>query len=211
MLGLPPHIHIARTRSSTIMLDVAADRYTRLPAREAHVLAIFNSDAADDETAMTIRTLCGRGVLVDGGRRPGPPALAKPCRSAIEAEIERTPSRAGLGDLIAWRWRARTKSFAAVLERLPRPASRRGEVSLDAVIHLAQRFERTRLVAPFGRQCLPDACALTSLCRKQGIPAKLVIGVREAPFAAHAWTVVDDLVLSDPLDVVRELSPILCL
>jgi hypothetical protein len=38
-----------------------------------------------------------------------------------------------------------------------------------------------------------------------------VVGVRDTPFAAHAWVAVDDLVLSDPLDVVRELSPIVCL
>jgi hypothetical protein len=42
-------------------------------------------------------------------------------------------------------------------------------------------------ILPHDPRCLTTSLVLTALLARRGIPAKLVIGVRADPFAAHAW------------------------
>ena len=79
----------------------------------------------------------------------------------------------------------------------------------DAAIRAARGFEAARADLPISRQCLPDSLALLSILREAVLPGTLVIGVRDPPFAAHAWVETDTMVLSDPLAAVREFTPIL--
>lgn len=52
---------------------------------------------------------------------------------------------------------------------------------------------RAALWYPRATLCLPRAAAATRLLRRRGVPAKLVIGVRHTPFAAHAWVEIDSI------------------
>jgi hypothetical protein len=45
--------------------------------------------------------------------------------------------------------------------------------------------------------CLQRSVAAAKLLRKHGIPSRLVIGYRAAPFFSHAWVEVNDRVLND--------------
>jgi hypothetical protein len=45
--------------------------------------------------------------------------------------------------------------------------------------------------------CLQRSVCLVRLLRRRGIPARLVIGYRPAPFFSHAWVEVDGRVVND--------------
>lgn len=52
---------------------------------------------------------------------------------------------------------------------------------------------RAALWYPRVTLCLPRAAAATRLLRRRGVAAKMVIGVRHTPFAAHAWVEIDSV------------------
>lgn len=57
--------------------------------------------------------------------------------------------------------------------------------------------------------CLQRSVVTTVLLRKYGIPARLVIGYRPAPFFSHAWVEVDGRTVNDS-PFYRERLQILC-
>lgn len=67
------------------------------------------------------------------------------------------------------------------------------------------------LDALIGRRdrCLPRSIALASWLIAGGAPADLVFGVTGRPFHAHCWVQLDDLLVSDRLEHVRDYTPIL--
>lgn len=46
-------------------------------------------------------------------------------------------------------------------------------------------------------RCLQRSAATTCLLRDRGIPARMVIGVQQIPFKAHAWVEVGGCVVND--------------
>jgi hypothetical protein len=58
-------------------------------------------------------------------------------------------------------------------------------------------------------QCLPLSLALADRLRRCGFAPAIILGVRATPFAAHAWVVLDGIVMSDTLDETRVYTPIL--
>lgn len=65
-----------------------------------------------------------------------------------------------------------------------------------------------RLITSFN-QCLSSSIALTRFLARRNLYPHLVLGVRMAPFAAHAWVQADDLVLNDTVDMASRYTPIL--
>src|SRR5262245_28766462 len=49
--------------------------------------------------------------------------------------------------------------------------------------------------------CLQRSAAAVCLLRKHGIPAQLVIGVRQMPFKSHAWVEVEGRVVNDNVSI----------
>ena len=45
--------------------------------------------------------------------------------------------------------------------------------------------------------CLQRSAAATCLLRRHGLPAEMVVGVRQYPFGAHAWVEVNGQVAND--------------
>jgi hypothetical protein len=62
-------------------------------------------------------------------------------------------------------------------------------------------------------KCLAAAATTTLLLRSLGVPAAMVIGVRQPPFEAHAWTEVQGDVVGESAEhvqryaVIRRLDP----
>jgi hypothetical protein len=85
--------------------------------------------------------------------------------------------------------------------RTPRaPAVDRARAqSLVRAVHRAGRVLRP--------SCLTRALAAGRLLAKDGLAARLTIGVARSPFAAHAWLEHDGLVLSGA-DPAREYTPL---
>jgi hypothetical protein len=57
-------------------------------------------------------------------------------------------------------------------------------------------------------RCLPRAVALRLDLARRGIRSQMLIGVRGAPFAAHAWVQHGELLINDECELVRIFSPI---
>ncbi len=51
--------------------------------------------------------------------------------------------------------------------------------------------------------CMPRSIALASLLRERRFDATLCVGVQKAPFRAHAWVELHDLVVNDALERIR--------
>jgi hypothetical protein len=45
--------------------------------------------------------------------------------------------------------------------------------------------------------CLQRSAATTCLLKRNGVPARMVIGAQQVPFKAHAWVEVDGCVVND--------------
>jgi hypothetical protein len=56
-----------------------------------------------------------------------------------------------------------------------------------AGVRLGRIVVRTLSPLPYDSRCLFRSLTLSALLERRGIPAKLVIAVRQEPFAAHAW------------------------
>lgn len=87
-----------------------------------------------------------------------------------------------LKTLCAWvkAWPTRSRSFAE---------STIGEICA-AVQNACVWYPRKAL-------CLQRSAVTTILLRSQGVPAQMIIGVREMPFLAHAWVEVNGSVVND--------------
>jgi hypothetical protein len=56
--------------------------------------------------------------------------------------------------------------------------------------------------------CLQRSAATACLLRNHGVPAQMVIGVREFPFSAHAWVEVEGRTINDK-PYTREMYTVL--
>jgi hypothetical protein len=54
--------------------------------------------------------------------------------------------------------------------------------------------------------CLQRSAATTSLLRRYGVPAQLIIGAQQMPFKAHAWVEVNGRVVNDKSYVAEKYS-----
>jgi Transglutaminase-like superfamily/Coenzyme PQQ synthesis protein D (PqqD) len=58
--------------------------------------------------------------------------------------------------------------------------------------------------------CKERALGCWFMLRSAGVPARLVMGVRLSPFAAHCWCEVDERVLTDAPDDSQAYTPMIC-
>jgi hypothetical protein len=122
-------------------------------------------------------------------------------------------TRAGLPSLcrLAWlekeaerRLRAGMAVGVAFLERTDV-----GDVDLAAQARFVAAAWQSKRLWSAENRCLPRSLALANALRNAGGAARLVIGVRLNPFAAHAWVQDGAIVLNDTLDHVLLFTPIL--
>ncbi|AXB76572.1 lasso peptide biosynthesis B2 protein [Novosphingobium sp. P6W] len=103
-----------------------------------------------------------------------------------------------------------TKTLAALRRDIARSVastpSRRSRTEAEVV----GAFEAARKIVPSIDRCLPRSIAMAAMLRAYGHEPTILFGVR-LPFAAHCWVQCGPRVVSDPIDDVRGLSPILWL
>lgn len=73
---------------------------------------------------------------------------------------------------------------------------------------IARGYDKARVLVPAKRLCVPDSLALAQALWRRRIAADVYFGVRLHPFAAHAWVQLDNLLLSDPLNIVADYTPV---
>lgn len=210
-LGFHPDRYLAVPGDRAIMLDVATDRYVRLGFHLTAAVARLLQPGAPPTAA--IARLLQHGLLVDdAAARP----LAQPFAWPTDTGAPRTWQARRMPSLL-------TSAMATVAARLElgrsglksslaAAARRARHANVDdsaAARACAEAHDRHRAWVPLTPRCLPDGLALHRVLCRHGIAARLVIGVRDRPFAAHCWVEAGGSVLSDPLGAAAELTPIL--
>ena len=196
-----------------VFMDVAADRYFRLPpGREAalkqHLLG--GQVAAEDRQA-----LIARGVIASAAQGPAPLPPLPDSRDLVLPPALRPRRRdvaRSLAARLAMRQRLRRVRLARLLEESCSATARRREPPRDAeprILALAGAFAASRAFLRSQDRCLADALAMMALCRREALCATLIFGVRLDPFAAHCWVQARQVVITGDVDDARTCSAIL--
>ena len=212
---LAPHISFGLVGGRAVLLDLDADRYNLLGEAASEALLSIGSTATSRDL---IEAFCERG-LVREGEGPHQPVHATPLRASALEAIARDGSLPGM-EVAAARMGAalslRVRGLGATMHRWRRlrgtyargrsdlPADHGGE----AAARFARGYAKARIFVPAPRLCVPDSLALIRCLWRRGIDADLFFGVRLAPFAAHCWIQKDDLLLTDPLNIVADYTPV---
>lgn len=186
-----------------VILDRAQSRYLLVPGC-AH------------EPVSTPPPRDGQSLLLSWDQ-DGPP-LRRTAREtwftlASSAAVAPT-TRAGLRALArtAWlekrtEWRLRHAGLAAGLDGLDRVHV--GDDDAASQTRFVAAAWQSRRLWSAENKCLPQSIGLAMALREAGAAARLVIGVRLRPFAAHAWVQDRETILNDTLDHVLLFTPVL--
>jgi len=79
------------------------------------------------------------------------------------------------------------------------------------LVEMAFAFQASGRYVEALDECLAVSLALARQALHRRFRAELILGVRLRPFQAHAWVMVDGMLISDRLHVVRQFTPILIL
>lgn len=200
-----------------VFLDVEADRYFCLPfgAEAAFArLAIGEMEPGDVER---LCALIARGMLIEDSGSPGlhpPPSLQPAAGDLLQEPYPPPHIRDVLGAFASEAraaWLLRRRPFLEVVKGIERCGHRRRS-SLDHDTRLRRIVSGSAaisLVLRAADRCLVRAIALHSICSRNGIHPRLVLGVRVNPFRAHCWVQLDETVLVGDFEQVRLFTPIM--
>lgn len=87
--------------------------------------------------------------------------------------------------------------FAAMYERVRRVQLRKRAESPEATEAICRAVDIACIWYWKQVRCLHRSAATTCLLKRQGLPARMVIGVQGAPFRAHAWVELEGRVVND--------------
>ncbi|MCG1042044.1 lasso peptide biosynthesis B2 protein [Mycetohabitans sp. B8] len=231
---LMPHVFGACFAKQLILLDVVRDRYAVLTERQSAALAsqLGWKDArfAPAEASQPV------AMLEELQRAHWVSATSFP---EVDAKLNTVSPSPTTGGMSANGWKLPEDAFAhrpawthiaralLVLSGVHRCAARRGLAGLLQLCTRAHREASLRVGAPddyapfvntlnwaclfYPRptKCLEWSVALTLLCARAGLAAKLVIGVQSFPFYAHAWSEAEGVVIGDSPLRRQELAVIL--
>ena len=198
-----------------VLLDLARDRYFRLPPRKEAVLTRYL--IGDKVTAEDLQELLAPGIIGSAPEGPSPlPPVPAPRDLVLPAELRprRRDVVRALSTRIAARRRLRREGLVRLLQEI-RPVGRHGgnvaPCAAARFASLAAAFAASRALLRSQDQCLPDSIAMMALCRREALDVTLIFGVRLDPFAAHCWVQADDVVITGDVDDARMCTPILAL
>lgn len=195
-----------------VFLDVAGDRYFRLPdSLETAFLDEVSGDGARDHQALQrlleLRVLIAtsstatdseiRELVAAGGSAIESEPPAHRVTSGSRLEIFSMVIRTQIG-LKTRRFRDVLASAAAERDRSCSDDRWRGSDE-DGIREAAAAFAAARPMVPLATCCLLDSLSLLRFLARRRLFAELVIGVTGEPFAAHCWVQAGDLVLNDTL------------
>ncbi|WP_207906171.1 MULTISPECIES: lasso peptide biosynthesis B2 protein [unclassified Novosphingobium] len=167
--------------------------------------------SSSDQDELRIYVECG--IVVEGNvKRPDRP----PCNDDLEVLTlqETRPTANFVVHAILGRQRSRVelkfRPLWRVLSGIERSKERcSGNGSVEALHRVASGFQG--ISGLFGRhdQCLPLSIAIVRECLRNGLSAKMVLGVQTNPFNAHAWVQFGNILLIDDPNFVKDFTPIL--
>lgn len=232
---IPTHIHLCRTASGAILLDLKRNRYYgigKTEARAIHTLELnrtrTDESATDPLELMPLQAatrianhLVEIGLLSQSRPtdRPLTPGVIElnGALTSVGHEVNRSV-RIGLGHIVhflracVWAKKSvRSRTLLSVAREIEDNKSRHlGKFDDGRAIELVCVFRRLRPFAfTANDQCLFHALALIRFLSSYEVFPAWVIGVRARPWAAHSWVQQGSLLLDSNPEHVCEYTPIL--
>ncbi|MGN6210495.1 lasso peptide biosynthesis B2 protein [Asticcacaulis sp.] len=217
--ALRPGLSFCVANGRVTFLDTVADRYFCLPSDLDSRFQSFVATGSGGTDRELISVLAQRGLAVpapDGKILDGRPAFPKPTREMPNLTREAIDWPALVAAALA-RHRAsldvRRRPMHHLIDthqNLVASTTSRGVPALEGRFRSdMSAFQLSaRLVSSFN-ECLSCSLALGRFLARRHLYPRIVLGVRMAPFSAHAWVQTDDLVLNDTVDMVTRYTPIL--
>jgi len=216
---LRPGLSFCEVEGRLLFLDLIGDRYFCLaPAAEAAFVRLYRDAAAEDTDQARLIHLAAAGLLVASDHAAGvapcvPPSMA--VRSLIDdaRPWSGAPARAAaMIRLTLARIELRIAGMARTALRVARRKERAaGNADRDRIAEIAAAFEASKALVTAHDLCLPRSLAIAHALLAVGARPDLVLGVRLAPFRAHAWVQWGDLLVNERIEVARLFTPILVL
>lgn len=209
-MAIRPDLHFCKLDDKFILLCLRSGRYSLLAGETAHRFDRFRSGQRDRSD---IEWLAARGLLAatDDKAPVRPRRVTDPVSGFLDATVPAPTVRETARAIInqfrvrrALRVRTLAAALAPLREFVPGAESR----NLAAGLAVAAAFHRARRYVPAIDQCLVRGIAMKRRLDEKKVDARLVLGVT-LPFSAHCWVQAGEIVLTDPIDVVRPFKQIL--
>lgn len=229
--SLARHVHCCAAGQQLILLDARRGHYLGLGLREwTGLQALIGglpapTRAAASCDAATLQRLVGRlhsgGLLAakvaSAWSRPG---VEEPVSSLNALDLMPVPEvsagqvlrfvRAVAGAALALRCRSIESIARRVVSRQHQLGLLGDPHSPRSVLQAVAAYEWLRPLMLTARdRCLLDSLALVNFLASAGIASRWVIGVKTAPFGAHAWVQRAGVVLNDQHTRAKAFTPIL--
>lgn len=217
---LAPGISFCDAGGRCVFLDLPGDRYFCLgePAERAFAALVDGATVSGDHLER-LETLRASGVLVSTRGTD----LPRPCRRTVMTsgplDTDRLPSVSAARILHAalrlqrakldLRLRPLQRLCARLVAARARYSGRARQASTGELADLAATYQAAGRIVGALDECLAVSCALARHALAQGLRAELHLGVKLRPFQAHAWVLVDTILVSDRLETVCQFVPIL--
>lgn len=211
---LRPDLHYCQVASSYIFLDLANDRYFRLPPALEDKFSRLVEDPLSAGAAAP--PLLEAGILCASTFRQSlsRPQLVRAMLGADSLGSIKPTALEVMKALSSDIWTSRLLRFgrmAALIRSYSRSkigrtlALRPGDREPHRVV---SAYERAGLFRSPANRCLSRSLAMARRLAHLDCDAFLVIGVRADPFAAHSWVQSSGVVLNDTPDEVARYTPI---
>jgi len=200
-----------------VLLDLDNGTYSCLPDGVDQAFRhLADGGKGTDEVIRALQPLIDDNILwIDFGGHglPGIEKVPRPTSSLfdeIQHELPLAPNIPRLASRFLREWTVDRLPLTQTLRLLARrrPAPKR-QIDDPVVRKTLRAHLATRRWLATRDRCLPWSAALVDILRDHGGDARLVIGVRTAPWSAHAWAEHEGMVLNDSLDNVSPYTPIL--
>lgn len=215
--ALHESIRFCISGEQVILLDIRAERYFALPKSYTDAFHHWlGGEPITEREVNCLERLVRRGVLC---RTADEPSRSDNCSLGAfvpTAVLNTSPVRPSLlavvkaiGARILWAWRMKHWRLERQLHHLERLGDSRKATPTAEMRAIVCAFELADRVLGSHDKCMERSFALVSVCRKYGLRAQAVIGVQNAPFAAHCWVQDGEIVLNEQPDRVQLFTPIM--
>jgi hypothetical protein len=223
-------IHLCLADGHCVFMDLEHDTYCCLSKDDTHALLTYLGYTSSDTARRTqtppprptaiIRALRQRNFLAmtstDG--KALAKALAPLSNEGLQQYVTNSVDRLRLAHVLRFfhatalaSLQLKTYSMRRTVAMIKRSKERSGNVVTSATecARLFAVFQRLRPYYPRPYLCLFDSLALVHFLSRFGLFPDWVFGVKVAPFGAHCWVQINDVLVNDIPDNVTSYSPIM--
>ncbi len=213
--GLRNQVYYCVAGQQVALLDLKQDRYFCLPPRATSAFKkLVETGVASEQDMVDLGPLLRSELLQPHGR---PFSALKTVAAAKSSALNDPKAHPRLSLVVsavaAQIFTIRALKRQTLVESIDgfRKQKLAGKSNAYSLRDLTHAFLVTRRLIVAQDRCLRWSLAMASYLAKHGHGAgiDLVLGVRMAPFAAHAWVQAGDKVLSDHVDHVQIYTPIM--